>query len=85
MRGRVTVVWRLLRTTFTDWWNDNTFRLSASLAFYTIFSLAPVVILAVWLASILPSPRRYARGETTPYLESRIATIGRHMGYAQIP
>jgi monofunctional biosynthetic peptidoglycan transglycosylase len=40
---------------------------------------------AVWLASILPSPRRYARGETTPYRESRIATIGRHMGYAQIP
>ena len=40
---------------------------------------------AAWLASILPSPRRYARGETTPYLDSRIATIRRHMGYAQIP
>jgi monofunctional biosynthetic peptidoglycan transglycosylase len=40
---------------------------------------------AAWLASILPSPRRYERGETTPYLEARIATIRRHMGYAQIP
>ena len=40
---------------------------------------------AAWLASILPSPRRYARGETTPYLDERIATIRRHMGYAQIP
>ena len=40
---------------------------------------------AAWLAAILPSPRRYARGETTPYLDSRIATIRRHMGYAQIP
>jgi len=40
---------------------------------------------AAWLAAILPSPRRYVRGETTPYLDSRIATIRRHMGYAQIP
>jgi monofunctional biosynthetic peptidoglycan transglycosylase len=40
---------------------------------------------ARWLAAILPSPRRYARGESTPYLESRIATIGRRMEYAQIP
>jgi monofunctional biosynthetic peptidoglycan transglycosylase len=40
---------------------------------------------AAWLASILPSPRRYARGESTPYLNGRIATIRRHMGYAQIP
>ena len=40
---------------------------------------------ALWLASILPSPRRYARGATTPYLESRIATIRRRMAYAQIP
>lgn len=40
---------------------------------------------AAWLAAILPSPRRYARGTTTPYLEGRIATIRRHMAYAQIP
>jgi monofunctional glycosyltransferase len=40
---------------------------------------------AAWLAAILPSPRRYARGEVTPYLASRIETIRRRMGYAQIP
>jgi monofunctional biosynthetic peptidoglycan transglycosylase len=40
---------------------------------------------AVWLAAILPSPRRYARGASTPYLDGRIATIGRRMEYAQIP
>jgi monofunctional biosynthetic peptidoglycan transglycosylase len=40
---------------------------------------------AAWLAAILPSPRRYAHGESTPYLASRIATIRRYMGYAQIP
>lgn len=40
---------------------------------------------AAWLAAILPSPRRYARGEITPYLAGRIATIRRRMDYAQIP
>ena len=40
---------------------------------------------AAWLAAILPSPRRYARGASTPYLEGRIATIRPRMEYAQIP
>jgi monofunctional biosynthetic peptidoglycan transglycosylase len=40
---------------------------------------------AAWLAAILPSPRRYARGARTPYLEGRIATIRRRMERAQIP
>jgi monofunctional biosynthetic peptidoglycan transglycosylase len=40
---------------------------------------------AAWLAAILPSPRRYERGTSTTYVESRIATIRHHMGYAQIP
>lgn len=40
---------------------------------------------AVWLAAILPSPRRYAGGASTPYLDSRIAAIRRRMEYAQIP
>jgi monofunctional biosynthetic peptidoglycan transglycosylase len=40
---------------------------------------------AAWLASILPSPRRYERGASTPYLQARIDTIRGHMSYAQIP
>jgi monofunctional biosynthetic peptidoglycan transglycosylase len=38
-----------------------------------------------WLAAILPSPRRYERGRTTPYLQSRVATILARSGSAQIP
>jgi len=40
-----------------------------------------------WLAAILPSPRRYARGRSTPYLEGRAATILARMEKegAQIP
>jgi monofunctional glycosyltransferase len=40
---------------------------------------------AAWLAVILPSPRRYVRGRTTPYLSGRVATISERMGAAQIP
>lgn len=40
---------------------------------------------AAWLASVLPSPRRYERGRTTPYLAGRVATIYARMDSAQIP
>ncbi len=43
--------WQLLKDTGLEWWNDNTFRLAASLAFYTIFSIAPVLLIAVGIAS----------------------------------
>lgn len=34
-----------------QWWNDNTLRLAASLAFYTVFSFAPIVIITLAIAS----------------------------------
>jgi len=40
---------------------------------------------AAWLAAVLPSPRRYARGRTTPYLERRVEIILRRMRSARIP
>jgi len=42
---------------------------------------------AAWLAAILPSPRRYVRGRSTPYIEGRAATILARMAKegAQIP
>ena len=39
---------------------------------------------AVWLAAILPSPRRYERGRTTDYLARRMDVIRARMGSAQI-
>ena len=42
----------ILKNTALAWWNDNTFRLAASLAFYTIFSLAPILLIAVGTASL---------------------------------
>ena len=43
----------LLKITALDWWNDNTLRLAASLAFYTVFSLAPIIIIATAVAAMI--------------------------------
>jgi membrane protein len=48
--------WDLLKLTFTEWMNDNTFEWSAALAFYTIFSIAPVLLIAVGVASFFLAP-----------------------------
>jgi len=40
---------------------------------------------AAYLAAILPSPRRYARGNTTAYISGRMETILARMPAAQIP
>jgi len=40
---------------------------------------------AAFLAAILPSPRRYARGNATPYISGRMETILARMPAAQIP
>jgi monofunctional biosynthetic peptidoglycan transglycosylase len=40
---------------------------------------------AAFLASILPSPRRYSRGNVTPYVAGRMETILARMPAAQIP
>jgi membrane protein len=52
--------WELLKLTFTEWMNDNTFEWSAALAFYTIFSIAPVLLIAVGVASFFLAPETAA-------------------------
>jgi membrane protein len=48
--------WELLKLTFAEWMNDSTFEWSAALAFYTIFSIAPVLLIAVGVASFFLAP-----------------------------
>jgi monofunctional biosynthetic peptidoglycan transglycosylase len=40
---------------------------------------------AAWLAAILPSPRRYARGQSTRYLDERVAIVLARMRHARVP
>ena len=48
---KLAAAWHLLKATFDEWWGDNVFRLASSLAFYTMFSMAPVLLIAVGVAS----------------------------------
>jgi membrane protein len=54
--NRVKAGWELLKLTFAEWTNDDAFELSAALAFYTIFSIAPVLLIAVGVASFFFAP-----------------------------
>ena len=43
--------WILIRDAFSQWWNeDRPFELAAALAYYTLFSLAPMLVIAVSVA-----------------------------------
>jgi len=42
----------LLKDTYTEWSNDNAPVLGAALAFYTIFSLAPIIIIVVAIVGV---------------------------------
>jgi len=45
--------WLILRQSASEFITDNGMKLSASLSYYTIFSLGPVLILLIWFAGIL--------------------------------
>ncbi|PPL04360.1 YihY/virulence factor BrkB family protein [Parapedobacter indicus] len=42
-------IFQLLSNTFSEFSNDNAMKMSASLAYYTIFSIAPLLLIVIWL------------------------------------
>jgi uncharacterized BrkB/YihY/UPF0761 family membrane protein len=47
------VVWSLLGETFFEWYEDRAPRLGAALAFYTVFALAPGLVVIIAVAALL--------------------------------
>src|SRR5438874_2348700 len=45
-------IWRLVRESVIEWRRDNASRKGAALAYYTIFSLAPILIIAIAIAGL---------------------------------
>jgi len=43
---------RLLKAAFEEWWNDRAMSLGASIAFFTVFSLAPMLLAAIAVAGL---------------------------------
>ena len=67
-------------------WGEGVFGAEAAARYHFGVSASALTLeQAVYLAVILPSPRRYPPGRLTPYLASRVVTIHSRMGAAQIP
>jgi membrane protein len=47
-------LWKILVATFSGFANDNGLKLSASLAYYTIFSIAPLLFLLIAVVGLIP-------------------------------
>ena len=45
-------IWRVIKSAVDEWNKDNAARLAAALAYYTIFSIAPLLILVIAIASL---------------------------------
>lgn len=58
----------MLRTTFEEWNADNAARLAAALAYYTIFSIAPLLVIVVAVAGLFYG-REAAQGQLLGEIE----------------
>ena len=63
----------LLKQTLHKWWTDNALRLSAALSYYTLFSIAPLLTIALGVAGFVVDT-------TLVEQEMRGQLAGRHAG-----
>lgn len=65
--------WRLLKVALAGWWNDRAMSLGASIAFFTVFSLAPMLLAAIAVAGLVFG-REAAQGAIVAELGGMIGT-----------
>jgi hypothetical protein len=65
----------VLKRAVAGWWNDNVPRLGASLAYYTLFALAPILIVAIAIAGIFFGPDAVQR-EVTGQIRGLVGESG---------
>ena len=46
-------LWMLIKDTFVQWVDDNPLQLAAALAYYTLFSIAPLLLIAIAVAGLV--------------------------------
>ena len=66
---------RIFGAAVAAWWNDNAMRLGASVAFYTLFAIAPVLIVAIAIAGTIFGAEA-ARGEIVGQIDGLVGTEG---------
>lgn len=68
----------LLKETFSEWQQDKASRLAAALAYYTVFSIAPVLLIVIVLAGLVMDPDT-VRGEVYTKIEDLIGRDGTNL------
>jgi membrane protein len=68
-------LWRVLKRAVAGWWNDNVPHLGAALSYYTLFSLAPILIVAIAIAG-LAFGAEAVRGEIVGQIEGLVGHEG---------
>jgi membrane protein len=69
-------VFGLLKETFREWSEDGASRLAAALAYYTTFSLAPLLVLIIAIAGLVGG-HEAAQNQTMSQVEDLLGTEGR--------
>jgi membrane protein len=72
---RVPVLWRLFWAAITGWSKDNVPRLGASLAYYTLFAISPILIIAIAIAGSVFGAEA-VRGQIVGQIDGLIGTQG---------
>jgi len=77
------VAWALLGETFFEWYEDRAPRLGAALAFYTVFALAPGLILIIALTALLLG-QEAAQGQIIDQVQDLAGDAGAQAVWAAI-
>jgi membrane protein len=64
-------VWQLLKQTFSAWSDDKVSRMGAALAYYTVFSIAPLLIIVIGIASAVFGEQA-AKGEISGQIRQTV-------------
>jgi membrane protein len=68
-------LWYILKCALEGWWNDNVPRLGASLAYYTLFAMAPILIISIAIAGFFFGPEA-VRGEVVTQIRGLVGDTG---------
>lgn len=72
---KLKVFWQLLRAAFKDWQDDDCSRMAAALAYYTVFSLAPLLVIAIAIAGAIFG-QAAAQNEIVAQIEGLVGSEG---------
>jgi membrane protein len=68
-------LWTVLKAAFAGWWNDNVPRMGAALAYYTLFALAPILVVVIAVGGMAFGPAA-VRGEIVAQIQGLVGLDG---------